>query len=212
MGEATRWQLGPVRLGWAVLLVCLSLAGCSRGNGSGGRTAGSGRIRLDGRSGLVFVWRTGSGFATGYSIEDVPQWARGRVRLMGPDLKVPAGKALVANLCRAGGDGSYPYEIVDLGDFESSRPVGCGGTGPPKVVLYMSSTCPVCARAMAYLQSRGIPFVAKDVDKDPAAARELAEKAARAGLRVNGVPVFDIGGRLMQGFDPRALEAALRGR
>ena len=59
------------------------------------------------------------------------------------------------------------------------------------------------------MQAEGIAFVEKDIEKDQAAAEELQRKAAQAGVASNGVPMFDIGGKIMGGFDPKALVAAL---
>jgi glutaredoxin-like YruB-family protein len=94
-----------------------------------------------------------------------------------------------------------------------------GATEPPprtptrtagaKVILYATSWCPACRSARAYMQSKGIPFVEKDIEKDSAAASELMEKAKAAGVSASGVPVLDINGSLMQGFDPQRLDELL---
>ena len=42
-------------------------------------------------------------------------------------------------------------------------------------------------------------------------ARELATKARAAGVSANGVPVFDVGGKVFSGFQPEVLLAAIRG-
>jgi glutaredoxin len=59
------------------------------------------------------------------------------------------------------------------------------------------------------MQAEGISFVEKDIEKDQSAAEELQRKAAQAGVASNGVPMFDIGGKITGGFDPKALVAAL---
>ncbi len=194
----------------AVLLVAFGLLSCHQGQG---RPSGSRRgwLSVQDCRGLVLVWRRGDGFETGYAPRDVPVWARGRVRVICPGQNLAPGQALVADLCRRRQDGKYPYRVMSLRAFESAPPKGCGGAALPEIVVYVSSTCPVCRKALAYLQQRKIPFVAKDVDADPGAAAELARKAAEAGISVRGVPVFDLGGRLVQGFDPRLIEAFVGG-
>jgi glutaredoxin-like YruB-family protein len=77
------------------------------------------------------------------------------------------------------------------------------------VIVYSTSWCGYCRKAKAWLTKRGVDFVEKDVEKDPAAAEELAQKAAASGVRPQGVPVIDVRGTLVLGFDQRALEAAL---
>jgi hypothetical protein len=38
----------------------------------------------------------------------------------------------------------------------------------------------------------------------------MARKLARAGQRGAAIPVIDVGGQILVGFDPRALDDALR--
>ena len=77
------------------------------------------------------------------------------------------------------------------------------------VTLYGTSWCGACKSARAYLRSRSIPFADKDVERDAAAARELREKASRLGVRADRVPILDVRGRLLIGFDKSRLEALL---
>ncbi len=81
--------------------------------------------------------------------------------------------------------------------------------GKGGVILYSTSWCGYCTQARAWLKRRGVPFVEKDVERDPAAAKELAGKRARAGIRSGGVPVIDVGGSLVLGFDKPRLEQLL---
>jgi glutaredoxin 3 len=73
------------------------------------------------------------------------------------------------------------------------------------VILYATSWCPACRAARQYLTEHHIPFVEKDIEKDSAAADELMEKARAQGVSTSGVPVLDVNGTLMQGFDPDRL-------
>lgn len=92
----------------------------------------------------------------------------------------------------------------------ADRPVEMAAAAPSdQVVLYGTSWCGYCKKARAYFQAKGVRFLDKDVEKDPAAAKELADKAARAGARVTGVPVIDVKGTLVQGFDQQRLEKLL---
>jgi glutaredoxin len=79
------------------------------------------------------------------------------------------------------------------------------------VVVYGTSWCGYCARARAYLTSRGIPFVDKDVEHDREARDEIARKCAAAGMRFTGsVPVLDVYGRIIRGFDPGRIDRAVQ--
>lgn len=89
-------------------------------------------------------------------------------------------------------------------------PAGDGGAaGPPVVTLYGTSWCGACKTARRYFVEKNVPFADKDVERDPAAARELAEKASKMGVRADRVPVIDVRGRLLLGFDKARIEALL---
>ena len=62
---------------------------------------------------------------------------------------------------------------------------------------------------MAYLDRKGIPYVARDVETDVGAASELRAKADRAGVATGSVPIIDVRGTLMVGFDRDRLESLL---
>ncbi len=78
-----------------------------------------------------------------------------------------------------------------------------------EVILYSTSWCGYCTRARRYLKGKGVDFVEKDIEKDRAAAVELQQKRAAAGIRSGGVPVIDVRGTLVLGFDQPKLEQAL---
>lgn len=59
---------------------------------------------------------------------------------------------------------------------------------------------------MQWLDKLGIPYEAKDVETDQAAYKELLEKN---GGSYTGVPVTDIGGDIILGFDRPRLQAAM---
>jgi glutaredoxin len=75
------------------------------------------------------------------------------------------------------------------------------------VVLYGTSWCGYCKKARAWLKKKDVAFTERDVEKEPAAAQELATKAANAGLQTTGVPVIDVHGQLVLGFDEPRLES-----
>jgi len=81
--------------------------------------------------------------------------------------------------------------------------------GPPVVTIYGTSWCGACRAAREYLTSRKIPFADKDIERDADAARELAAKAAKMGIPTDRVPVIDVRGRLLLGFDRARIEALL---
>ena len=79
----------------------------------------------------------------------------------------------------------------------------------PIVAVYGTSWCPACRAAREYLIKRHIPFADYDLERDPGARQELAAKQAKAGVHFGGVPVLDVNGTLMEGFDASAIDDAL---
>ena len=88
-----------------------------------------------------------------------------------------------------------------------------GGTVPPGttpvVTIYGTSWCGACRAAREYMTAHKIPFADKDIERDPSAAQELADKASKMGIPTDRVPVIDVRGRLLLGFDRERIEALL---
>ena len=72
------------------------------------------------------------------------------------------------------------------------------------VVVYHQPGCPPCHTAMEYLSQRGIPFVAKNVQEDEDAMRELIED-----YRSQSTPTIVVDGQVMIGLDRKRLDAML---
>jgi glutaredoxin-like YruB-family protein len=77
--------------------------------------------------------------------------------------------------------------------------------GQPNVKIYTTPTCPYCAMAKAFLNEHGVPFVEKNVAGDRAAATEMMQKSGQMS-----VPVLDINGEVIVGFDRDAIKKALK--
>jgi glutaredoxin-like YruB-family protein len=72
------------------------------------------------------------------------------------------------------------------------------------VIVYSTPSCPYCAQAKSWLSQRGIAYEEKDVSVDSVAAYEMVRKTGQ-----QGVPVIDIDGQYVVGFDRRRLELLL---
>ena len=72
------------------------------------------------------------------------------------------------------------------------------------VKVYSTSTCPWCIRAKQFLKDNNIEFENFDVSQDRAAADEMMNKTGQMG-----VPVLDIEGEIIVGFDQERIKAAL---
>ena len=54
---------------------------------------------------------------------------------------------------------------------------------------------------MAYFKKRGIYYIEKDIERDAEAAAEMNGKLRRAGQRSGSIPVLDVRGRILVGFE-----------
>jgi len=77
------------------------------------------------------------------------------------------------------------------------------------IVLYGMAGCGACQQALDFLRARQLEVEVRDVAEDADAAAELAAKAADLGIAANRVPVIDVDGRLLVGFDRERLNTLL---
>lgn len=89
-----------------------------------------------------------------------------------------------------------------MGSYLSKKSTSTGGTH--RVIVFSSPTCAWCNRAKMYLRGRGVAFRDVDVSRDPAAARDLVRRTGQMG-----VPVIEIDGRSIVGFDQALIDSAL---
>lgn len=66
----------------------------------------------------------------------------------------------------------------------------------PRVIVFSTPTCSFCNLAKKYFREKNIKFRDVDVSRDPAAARDMVRRSGQ-----QGVPVIDIGGKIVLGFD-----------
>jgi len=66
----------------------------------------------------------------------------------------------------------------------------------PRVILFTTPTCSFCSMTKKYFREKGIKFKEVDVSRDQAAARDMVRRSGQMG-----VPVVDIGGKIVVGFD-----------
>lgn len=69
------------------------------------------------------------------------------------------------------------------------------------VKVYSTPTCPWCTMAKEYLKSKNVTFDDLDVSKDRDAAAEMIQKSGQ-----RGVPVVDIDGNIIVGFDQKTID------
>lgn len=72
------------------------------------------------------------------------------------------------------------------------------------IKVYSTNTCPWCDKAKAYLKSKGVDFEELNVQDDMVARDEMIKKSKQMG-----VPVLDVNGTIIIGFDKPAIDTAL---
>jgi glutaredoxin len=170
---------------------------------------------------------------------DVPALGRDLVRVVVSDREDGTRDLFyVVDLTRKADDGSYAARTMRRRDWEalieqrrsayvaknappppigapSGAPTGPSEGQPPTpgtsvtVIIYGAAWCHPCHDAAAYLKSKGIPYVMKDIEENPAARAEMAEKLDKVGRRGGSIPVIDVQGEILVGYSRSALERAL---
>lgn len=72
------------------------------------------------------------------------------------------------------------------------------------VKIYSTSTCPHCIRAKQFLKENNIQFEDYNVSVDQNKAQEMIKKSGQMG-----VPVLDIDGEIIVGFDKERIKQVL---
>jgi glutaredoxin 3 len=73
------------------------------------------------------------------------------------------------------------------------------------VTLYSTPTCGYCTKAKSFFRERKIPFTEYNVAADSRKADEMVRKSGQMG-----VPVIDIHGKIIVGFNQPEIERALK--
>jgi glutaredoxin 3 len=84
-------------------------------------------------------------------------------------------------------------ELKETGDIVSK-----------KVKVYSTATCPFCIRAKQFLKENAVSFEDIDVSVNHEAAQEMIKISGQMG-----VPVLDIEGDIIVGFDKDRIKKAL---
>ncbi len=72
------------------------------------------------------------------------------------------------------------------------------------VTIYSTPACTYCGSVKRYLREKKVNFKDIDVSRDQKAAQQMIKKSGQTG-----VPVIDIGGKIIIGFNKPAIDRAL---
>lgn len=78
-------------------------------------------------------------------------------------------------------------------------------TTTKKVIVYSTPTCPYCVYAKNFFKEKGVDFEDVNVAGDRSRAMEMIQKSGQMG-----VPVIDIGGQIIVGFQPEVFNSLLK--
>jgi glutaredoxin-like YruB-family protein len=73
-----------------------------------------------------------------------------------------------------------------------------------KVTIYSTATCPWCKTTKKFFDDNGVQYEDKDVGADLAARQDMITKSGQMA-----VPVIDVEGRIIVGYDELQLREAL---
>lgn len=75
---------------------------------------------------------------------------------------------------------------------------------PKQIIVYSTPTCPYCHHVKDYLKEKGVEFIDKNVAADEVAAQAMMDKTGQMG-----VPVIEIDGEIVIGFDKAGIDNLL---
>ena len=73
-----------------------------------------------------------------------------------------------------------------------------------KITVYTTPTCPWCAKTKEFLKQKKMSYTEKNVVEDEQARDEMIQKSHQMG-----VPVIDINDKIVVGFEPEEILAAV---
>lgn len=73
-----------------------------------------------------------------------------------------------------------------------------------KVIIYTTPSCVYCKMAKEFFKKNNVPYEEKDVVADLAAREDMLNKSGQMG-----VPVIEVSGKIIIGFDQTRLRDAL---
>lgn len=80
-------------------------------------------------------------------------------------------------------------------------------TTTPQITVYSTTWCGFCHTEMQWLDHLGFAYTAKDIEADKEAYDELMGKI---GGNFMGVPVTDVAGDIILGFDRPKIQGAIK--
>ncbi|MFT5356331.1 MAG: glutaredoxin [Polyangiales bacterium] len=211
---------------WIFVILVFSLVGCgSSADESSASPSEPAPVVRGNAEGFLLTWFDDEGAHIAEAREAIPAERRSRVRVdrldIAPEDRDPSNVWL-ADLNDMNANGAYPVESMGRDAFdtlldeeagvefaEAGEDDGSADDGSD-IVVYGASWCNACRSAAAYLRSQNVPFVERDIEAEPGARAEMQAKARAAGIQPSGIPVIDVRGTIVTGFDESRIARLLR--
>jgi glutaredoxin len=186
---------------------------------------------------LLLTWVDDRGRThTGTKPSEIPEEGKEKVRVITEEAG-HGSLFYVADLRAKGPDGTYPVRTMKRSEWEAmiakrrhayqakhapppppgpapgEAPADPHHATPPAgaltAVIYGASWCGPCHAAAKYLKKRGVKVVEHDIEEQPRYAKEMHRKLRSVGMSGGSIPVIDVGGVILRGYNPRALDRAI---
>lgn len=176
---------------------------------------------------LTWLDEKGNGH-TAMSVPEVPPEGREKVRvvLTKSDDGASGDLFYVADLRTKQPDGSYPVQTMTRQAWDAAsaerrgvridRPIASReapqGDGDAKdvAIVYGAEWCKPCHDAEKFLRARQVPVVYKDIEQSEQARKEMLRKLEKIGRPGGAIPVLDVMGTVLVGFDPREIDRIVK--
>lgn len=145
---------------------------------------------------------------TGVSFAEFYQWEDENGNVVIADYPPPAnsGKKIKVHESENQPDNlSSPMENQTQSGKTSSGNTNVETKKTNEIILYTTSWCPYCKKALDFFRSRNIPYTEYDIEKDRAAAERMKQLSGKSG-----VPFAIINGQKISGYAPGEYERALQ--
>ncbi len=137
---------------------------------------------------------------------EIYKWTDENGNIQFSDKPVRGTQAVNAKKVTPRKDAVINLNATDVQPVERDKRRAQAGTrrSDQKVVLYATEWCPYCEKARQWFRENGITYTEIDIEKDAAAKARM--KTLNPG---GGVPTVQIGEKVIAGYSPQEMAAAL---
>lgn len=183
----------------------------------------------DDTANLMLTWVDEQGdFHVVQQTAAVPEDRRDTVRAVVMGQEAGTGQFVyVANLKSKNPDGSYPVKVLSREQWDSlgadRRKARLEAMAPkaeavasaqpplapgekPHAIIYGADWCKPCHQAEDFLRSLGVDVTKKNIEQSNAAQAEMQQKLAKVHRTGSSIPVIDLMGNIVVGFNPDVLK------